>query len=430
MTKSFQIHPNRITLFFLIVAAVSLQHSCKEDSSIIGLDIQPKGTLIEVVRDSTTNIHARTMADDSAFVKPDLPVFGKIYDSVFGNHVSEIMTEVYLEKVDTTLADTLVYFNRDSMLMTLNISGSSGDVSKVLTLNVFELREKITHLDTTYRGKLSRNNLFYPVLLAQQHFIPKTGNITLKMPTFLMDKMVENHRKLHSQTEFNNFFKGLYFAVDQSNEPSAVVSFDLAKKSYITMYFSRDSADSAIVVKYNFIFYGSTFNFPQPSFSDPIRRYLNDTAYSDTVYYIMSGNSLISRIDINGLDFLYENPKIVINKASLILPVETFNAELPFTMCEKLVLKGIDETGTEFYLPDYLVQSSTGYSYDGATYNSSKKQYEFLIPLFFQDLMEKHKTRCSFYLHPYKSSSRVQKAVLKNYGSSKAMKLIITYSII
>ena len=435
MTVSFSKNKS----FYFLLAFFSLfLTSCNDDTSLIGLELHPKGQSLNIFLDTLTNGQAKTMREDSSFVTAsDIALFGLLNDPVFGQTEASFMARVY---ANSWVIQDSNLVNLDSANLFLNIAGYYGDKSRPQSIQVMEMNSPVLHLDTTYLNQISIFDLVKPVVLAEKTFLPKAQVLKIKLPAHFNTRFISNFKQIKANTALvgnqkdsalAEVLKGFYFKKGNVGLGEALSSVNFGTNSKLVFYFDpKNQDDSSSVESIDFNFSTRFFNFYQHRHTDKINSYLRDTSYTDSVFYIQSTSGLKARLDFEDITQWTLQEKVAVNRAQIIIPVDTTDVDFSiYPVPEQLLLKKIDENGLEEYVEDFFSSSQTeGITYKGAVYNSTYKQYSFDITRHFQKLVSDKTRSVSYYLHAYKTSSRAQRAVLCNKTHSRPVKLIVTYT--
>ena len=133
--------------FFILSLGVSISFTSCNESSVVGLDVQPSNDLLNVGFEDTTSINTRTVKGDSLITDETLissgnVLIGKYIDPVFGTSIASIYTQLRLPTniVATSFGTAPVC---DSIIISLIYEGTAyGKKDKKLQkLNVYQLSE-------------------------------------------------------------------------------------------------------------------------------------------------------------------------------------------------------------------------------------------------------------------------------------------------
>jgi hypothetical protein len=148
----------------------------------------------------------------------------------------------------------------------------------------------------------------------------------------------------------------------------------------------------------------------------------------DTLTYLQGLNGVFTRIMLPGLDSIKNDPLlkgISVNRARLVYPYWNNGtgydlADLP----SKLLMRYTDNTGTKYYVPDYVTSSTF---YDG-TIDTVAGVYNFNIGAFVQNYLKDTENSIKPELELFVQSSSTQKAIMRANGNSKPVKFEFTYT--
>jgi hypothetical protein len=426
---------------------LSLISACKEPDSI-GLGVQPSGDKLNVVYCDTTTLVAYTVKDDTIRTdETQYNLLGSNRDPVFGRNEASFYTQALLPSNAPNFGTSRV----DSIMLSLAYSGTSsvyGDTNSLMTVKVYELAQSI-YQDSTYYS--NREFLTDNVPLAIKTFIPKPRDSVLvgksklapqlrvRLDTSLGHRLINaGTTALSDNTNFPQFFKGIYVMASPATSAGAIISFDLLNPlSNITLYYHKSGDTTAY--SYNFIMDGSTvarinhFNHTKYFYSDPyLRNELSgDTMKGNKVLYAQSMAGLKVRIRYPYLKNLTKNGRIAINKAVLIIPVDDstyapVSSLSTYAPPNQMVL--LEEQNG---LIRYLLDQYEGTSYYGGIYNSAKKEYRFNIARHVQQVVDGIKDNLGLYLVVWTANrpSTANRVVLRGPKChTNNLRLDITYT--
>ena len=147
------------------------------------------------------------------------------------------------------------------------------------------------------------------------------------------------------------------------------------------------------------------------------------TIQEDNVY-VQPMAGLRTKITIPYLQNLYNNGKVAINKAELILPVEPLSADSPFVAHPILIAAIPDSVLGPLNMPDINEQGF------GGNYDPTNKLYKFNIARYIQQILNDTRKNQGIYIITNKSqitANRVQ-LIGGRKTLSNPMRLKITYT--
>lgn len=378
----------RVLTLILLLGLLSLA-SCRKTPEKIGNNLQPTTTLITVAFDDAQDIMAATYEIPKvATTNLNYALLGNMNDPVFGITNCDFYTQISLSTESQTWGDGAV---TDSVVLCLTYNGYYGDTTEYLNVRIYEVTEEMIDADSvTY---YSNTTLEYnPTVLADLSFRPRPhtapdtvldrGVLRIPLNPSLGDYYIENEDRMTSNTEFKEFFKGLYVDCEQTNAEGSVCYFNLTHSyTYLRVYYHNNTD----TLYYDFDINSSDvrFNHYEHDYSG------SEIDFYDTVnnqkLYVQGVGGTRARIKFPALiewaDSL--NTNVVINEAKLILTgAVTDTAEyLPPVSLVVAGAKMADTTAV--ILPDQMVSSD----YYGGVYNAETGTVWFRISLYVQQLV-------------------------------------------
>jgi len=450
--------------FFILLGGLAVFISSCHEESIVGLDVQPPGDLLNVGYEDTTTIVTRTMPEDSLHTDASVLItgdvlIGKYFDPTFGIASASLYTQLRLSSNAPIFGTNPIC---DSVVLALAYDpvyyGKRERVAQ--TANVYLLSEAIS-LDADY---YSNNSLSYGNDLAIPNsglgygFIPAPGvadSVTvlgvkqkaqLRIPlqkefgqTILYNQGMTS---LASTANFQDqLCKGLYITTENTTGLSGmdgnIMHFKLGDSySRISIYYHNSNATNNDSLKFDLTFgnvahfskfrhnFGSTFATPY------LILQLNGTSpASNPVAYVQSLAGTKVKIEFPYLEHWKDSGAIAINKAQLVIKVDTTNMIYQldtFAAPTKLIVFGINADGTSYAIPDVYEANQ---SYDG-TYNSTIKEYHFNIERYIQQVIMGTRPNTGLYLVATGGAINANRVVLGggNATGYTKMKLNLTYT--
>ena len=167
---------------------------------------------------------------------------------------------------------------------------------------------------------------------------------------------------LSDNTAFLNAYKGFYLTAKNLSGNGGVMSFDLtnANRSYIILYYKNSTDTSNFIFNINSV--AANVNRYEHDYSNTKVQYqFTDTVQGQQNAYAQSLAGTRVRIRFPDLELRKDSNKIAINKAELIIPIET-GSDSKFAPISTLSLKARRKG------------SSTEYLISSGVYDASKKQ--------------------------------------------------------
>lgn len=443
--------------FFILSLGVSISFTSCNESSVVGLDVQPSNDLLNVGFEDTTSINTRTVKGDSLITDETLissgnVLIGKYIDPVFGTSIASIYTQLRLPTniVATSFGTAPVC---DSIIISLIYEGTAyGKKDKKLQkLNVYQLSESMSTASTYYSN--STLSKFSTDLTAADGYVfqPRTGSSTSDSVTVLGVKLKPQLRvpldnafgqlllnnqgtgNIATNTDFQNFFKGVYITTENTSTlpgEGNILHFKFGE-SKVTLYYHNSTTDS---LKYDFNL-GSVarFNHFEHDYtgasSDLTTQFSTPSQTQNNTVYVQSMAGAKTKIEFPYLMNWLKNGMIGVNKAELVISVDTTVSTYmidTFAAPAALILFGINDDGTTYAIPDAF----EGATYFGGTLNSGTVQYRFNIARYIQQVLDGDRNNNGLYILASNGAVYGNRAVISGGQSTSArpMKLNITYT--
>ncbi len=424
-------------LLILLISLFIFQ-SCKKEGSI-GLEnqINESGLSGEFIDTSTIQIF--TVKDDtlvsSNYVRNQV---GEFVDPVFGTTNASVAFHATLSKnnVDFGTNPTL-----DSIILVMGYIGESsqrfyGDTNSVINLTVNQLDETISNDSVYYSNKnfltkaTSIGSINYrpnptdSILLQNirdnkpDTVIKVYQHVRIKLNDVFGQEILSKSGQadLSENSSFLNAYKGFYLKATKVSGAGGIMSFDLtnSNRSYIVLYYKNSTDTTNFIFNINSV--AANINKYDHSYTGTVvQSQLNDSTLGDNTFYIQSLGGLRAKIKFPHLEKLIDSGLIAVNKAILIIPIETGSSDL-FSPIGTLALKARRTDNTEFLI-------ST------ASYNASKKQYSIELTKTVQQLIQNKLTFKELYIDDQSKQIRSNRSILNGpQNPIKPMKLEISYS--
>jgi len=423
-------------IFFLIGFV-----SCKKDGELKpGFD--DGGLSIHFI--DTFSVATEVVQEDS--LRTDLSVYnllGLYHDPIFGPMSSSIYAQVTLTGVNVDLNSNTSTL--DSIVLTLDYEALYGDTASPMSINVYELSSALSENNDYYSN--SRTS-FNPTPIGSLTFTPnlkdsvsiafdtlkKAPHVRIKLSNLfgqtLMGGDASGLDKMTDNATFTDFFKGLYITTTDS-----VDNTSLMPNQGSVLSLNMNSALSTITVYYNdSLKYDFTINtdgvkycrFDHNYTGTDVEAHLMDLPTKDTtITYVSTMAGIKTKLDIPNIKSIANEGPVVINKAELILTVESGTEGSFDSPLESISLVGIDANGDDFFLPDFY----EGLSYYGGSYDLDTKTYKFNIARHINDLVYGSDGNFGMYIVANGGSVVASRSVLSSEKNPTVnIKLNITYS--
>lgn len=414
-----------LSVVFLL--SVFLIWGCEEESSFLGLEIQPPSDRFSLKFSGNNTVKAFTFTLDSINAdKISVQLLGEINDPVFGHSKVDFISKMTMSSYGYKFGETPVL---DSMFLFLSLAGTPyGDKTASHIIKVFELTDTI-YYDSLYYSNidpLTFHNPGSPV--ASYVFNPGTKDTIIKIPitdvNFRNKLFTIDSVSKATEANFQKYFAGLYITAEKQSNPGSIFTVRLGTiNSNISLYYHNTK--DTLVYRYQFGTFVAKVNLFRHDYSTTVfYPNLNQTIIQDSVVYVQAMGGLAAKLLFTGLATWRDSVPVAINKAKLILPVElldltTTNYARPL----KLVLLRRDNEGTFKVISDY----NAGNEYFGGNFNPELKAYVFNITSETQKYIQGSIEDIDLYLLVNDLATTPNRLVLTSGNHSNPMRLEITY---
>ncbi len=407
----------KLDLLALLIS-LFLFASC-ENTSTIGLEIDPKSTVEGTLVDTLT-ITSRTLMDNesgtSALTRYPL---GVLKDPIFGTTEASVVMALGLPTASYSFGTTPTL---DSAVLVLNYSGEFyGDSTQVYTMNVRQLSTNFSTDESYLSNKVypvenriigTKTGRLFPSTKYKVTDIVTAGKDTLKTVTpqirikldnaFIQEYLVNvSSGTLVSDAIFKNYFRGFQVQVNNPTGSGAMMFLDLAStNSNLSLYFKKSNTVTtpASIDTVNAIFpLGNSLHRAAASVKHdyagtPVETQLNNPNQQFTQTYLQPLVGLKNKITFPSLTkFSATAGKIVVNKAELVIDLVAGSDAKPFEAAPRLSLYRYDIAEQRGNLPDNSpstdIRGFADPSIYGGYFNPVTRQYVFVITSYIQDLV-------------------------------------------
>lgn len=451
---------NSVTKFFYIplVALAFTVVSCNE-STVVGLDVQPASDLLNVGFQDTTTLITKTVREDSLHTDASVIItadalIGSYWDPTFGLTTASFYTQLHLPTNNPTFGTNPIV---DSVVLALTYDpGFYGKTDhKPQYVNVYQLSDDISLSDDYYSNDavnrypfdLSSNHIFTPHPSTKVVVWGDTLKPQLRIPIDNnFGQAILNNQgvgTLASNTTFQNFCKGLYITTENTSWDNAlegnILHFKMAdSQTKMSIYYHNSNATNNDSLKYELTLGSvarfSTFKHNYTSATMPVDPYLvqqlgSSPPATDSILFIQAMSGTKVKIEMPYLMHWNDSGAVAINKAELVIKVDTRQSWYKldtFAAPTKLVLFGVNADGTNYVMPDVY---ETNQPIDG-TYNTSNKEYHFNIDRYIQQVLTGRRENTGLFLSVSGGAVNANRVVVGGgsaLGSTK-MKLKLTYT--
>ena len=456
---------------FLSLGAILSLTSCDE-SSVVGLDVQPSNDLLHVGWKDTTTLYTQTVKEDSLrtdelLIGSGIGLIGKFFDPVFGISNASMYTQLRIPTDITSTSNFGVNPVCDSIVLSLVYEPLTYGTRprKAQTLNVYELLGDLSKSSTYYSGNtISKSSLDLTEFHAGHVFIPRPldsvnniygpsqepklrPQIRARMDKNLGQLILNNGAagssslNLSDEAHFQSFFKGLYITTENTSTLTSPYDGNIMRfymgLSNLIIYYHHDSPAPDTALSYT-ISLGSVARFNHFSHDYSAANPLLNLQLSSTppapasnsVNFIQSMSGVKTKVTFPYIKNWADSGKIAINKAELVIHADTtippaYNTD-SLAAPIALIVFGIEDDGVSpFLIPDAF----EGGTYFGGTYDAVHRQYTFNIGRYIQQILDGKRQNNGLYILASNGAAYANRVMIGGGAPGpKQMKLNITYT--
>ncbi len=371
--------------FLLIVAIAYLLTSCEDKSEDLGFLIQPSKDRIGVSIDSF-HVTTSNLIVDSIYSRGSNFAIGKYSDDIFGSFSADFLTQFkYVAGKnfpDNSQADTLS--------LVLYYKNFWGDSLSSHEVTVYQLNELFDY-EKNYYSNINVNDfcnkqtiLGKQVFTAVDKTIPESirnasnyiGKLRIIFSESLRDEFFNSNSIYSSQSDFLNFFKGVY--VTTTFGDGTVLMIDSANIELNYQYPGKTTANVDTTYRNKII-------FPANKEITSVTRFARSTDFgsklpvNDSIVFLHSPAGVFPKVSIpfdRIIDRIPEKHYGTINNVRLVAETALINDDNDYTPPSNVIL--IKEKDIEkFFSQSLFPATSLGiYAFLG-TYNTSTQSYTF-----------------------------------------------------
>ena len=433
----------RISLHIIALASVMLVwQSCAEPDGI-GLDLidDQAGFLTT----DTISILAFTEPDDSYPSSLSFQnLLGLMRDPVFGKVRASVFTEIRLPSNNFSFGTNPVL---DSIVLSFGYSGRFYGIQETMqTIRVYELTENMPASDTIYSNRSFTHN---PQHIGERILRPAPADSTLidtifyaphftvRLSNAFGQKFLDANgtRSFENNANWLEYFKGLKITVeDNFNQGGAVFSLNMYSLFTRLSVHYKEASDTLQIPRATHFYiteftrrstFVEHFGF-EGSIPILAQQLNNPNQANDSLVFVRALGGLRARIKLPHINRLAALPKVTINQAQLIIPVDSAFINKQFFAARGLILLRQPEPG-KF---SNLLDSQIGSTYFGGVYNEKLGQYEFNITQHVQEVLSGRIENNDLVLFISGSAENAERIVLRSPGRKEnPMRMRIRYSV-
>ena len=411
---------NIFKLSLLLPVFFQLFWGCKKDDGTLGLSVYD-GEVLDADIVTLNNFNVYPYQEDSVSTDERSKILlGSYYDPVFGSVKAGFAAQFLLNSFNVDFGNNP---QADSVKLRLKCVGFYGtDTTTVQTFKIYKLTEPLVR-DTVYYANTDIStmaDLSSPVAEYSVAFNPNSGYLEIPLPVELGNDLLNDTAAYSDNETFTQAFKGLYIAAEDVNSGGAVYYFSPITEDGVvmTVYFHNDSLDS---LNYNYYVTQKSayFNlFYHDYTGTPVETYLQDSIAEGDYAYVQAAAGVKSVVDISPFLTFKDSGTVGINKAELILDVDT-SQNNGLDPPERLLLEIIDDNETFDAPYDYFMNSQ----YFNGYYDETSGQYKFVITQYAQELLKELQTDTKLKIFPEATKTIARRVILK-----KDFKLKVVYT--
>jgi hypothetical protein len=422
--------PARLSINISIIFSLLFLLSSCEESSFVGLEIQPEEDRFRVRSVADLDINSSLWTRDSLIgVGYTRSVLGEVNDPVFGRLRASFMTQVGIASQPNFGTNPLV----DSLVLHLRYVRHYGDVQSPQDISIYEVSTTIDSDSAYYSNLDPLERIFDQELLASKTIIRQEGDSMISIPitnNVFQNKLLNAPDSVTGSIgAFITYFKGLYVTADLAGETGAFFTVNLNDAaSRLTMYYrNTEFPDSTLQFNYVIQDLANRINLFDYDHSQAVfYPDLGQTGTADTVYYAQGGGGVMGRLDFGQLHAWRDSMPVSINSAKLILPVETADGSTSvFPRPARLTVFERNPLGNMSGIIDMAI----GDNYFGGTLNAQTGEYTINLSSWVQDFIMKEDAASSLYVNIRDAGINPDRVVLRSrHHSLGGPRLEIVYT--
>ncbi len=419
--------------------------SCKDDPNATGIGILPGADLATVgkVAEVATN---KAFTHNDTIQRTDglqYNILGTFNDPKFGKTQADFACQFRIAQFPDFGENPQI----DSLSLILLYKDVYGDTITPQSIKVYELESPIS-TDVTQGDGTSKPQRYYQdvdlkalasvVSIGELDFIPKIRLDSAQTDTIIQQLVINldnsfGEKLINAAPEdmenpdaFADFFKGLYVETQDVSDGGALMHMNtLSSGSALVLFYSNQEEDS--------LFYSYNINsnsarvsrFSHDYSTTDFAANLNSETNQDSLIYLQTMGGIRSKLELPFLNAWRDSVKTGINKAELILHVDTVASEYPsMVIPNQIVLTAIDEDGLQYLPADYSISLSLF----GGRFNDDDNTYRFNITRHLQEIVNGEKDNFGFYLSTAFRAVEARRVILKGATSHKGIRLEVTYT--
>ncbi|MDD2564202.1 MAG: DUF4270 family protein [Salinivirgaceae bacterium] len=368
-----------------ILSTLIVLASCKEDDSIIGLDLQNNQFSVQYDTIHTTTT-STLLADSLSLNGASIGLLGDYIDPDFGRVQPVLAFQVVPKTTVVNLGDNPI---GDSIVITLQErSGYYGlDSAATQKVKVYRIHESknLDDLDSTVVNFSTLEQYKGPQLADTTMVFNPNDSIGFSIKVNkvnLADEFLANATSFASDSTFKRFFGGVIIETENRDTHGNIISIDFnVTQTNIRLHYHNAAEDT---VKKVFDFLLKDINsqrysiFKHTYAGSPIETALVQDALYQEKSFIQGMNGVGMKIRIDNLDSLAAENAWAINSANLTLKlVPEDDSIMKYAPPSSILIKMLNDEGNEVFTPDY--ETAGGATSAPENYNPDIHGYKIRI---------------------------------------------------
>ena len=428
---------------FLLISVLFL-FSCKQkdNTSTLGLDVQPENDLLNTTITDTASIYMHTQRVDSVRTFNDgIKYLGSTQDPIFGRTDAAIYTNFSITNNLTNLSfGTDAVLDSAEMVIATDNQNFIGDTSNHLAYKVYLLNESVTNTTPYYTSRQFAHSV-NAVNTTTGTLATRSGSLCLvfKLDYNMAKYILETDANLTNNTAFQSANKGFYITSENTvlsgPNTGAIRQFNLDNiLSGVNLHYHESGSTSSKGNVFKFSFRGidaARTNYIKHNYNlanaELKNQLMGDTSVTgNNLLYLNCFGGTRTRVYLPYLKNFSDSQTVSISRAELIIKVDPSTIDfINYNSPNELALVGCGPSNNEELVWDQI-ESTDFVKYNG-TYDATNHQYIFNIARHMQKIVSNKITNYGFYLvnaNPSKSvvvrrDNRKDRIVLG--GKSNAM---------
>lgn len=342
---------------------LSLLGGCNDDS-VLGLEVQPEGSLSPVQFIDTFTIKARTITTDPQRSSQFRAFIGRLENEAFGSTEARLSLNLRLESENISLDGTPSDYTVDRVSFRIFPREVYGNGNDSLPIELYLLDEQL-FLDSTYTanrifrlddGPVARTNLQIEDNQAIGELLIDSAfqGIVWEMDPDIGSYLLNGLGTVYTNTEqFQSYFKGIQFRVAEDailSGGGALYDFAIAsgETGIVLEYHANDNPDDKLQIIYEMADNTSRVNsFIHTPGTSALGDALSTEGFDANQLFVQGLNGTKANIEIPYLDEFGANADLAVNLATLTFSIDALD---PDYIAAAPIL----------YLLDYEIDPATG----------------------------------------------------------------------